>query len=263
MSSTTEQNVDMNDNTTTTTTTTTATNGQASAVKVNSRSNDQDAGVTQRRNEGTPFEFDSFFSDSFFRDPLSEFRRVSRRMDRLFDQMSRSFGMDWEPGFEFGRRWGVPAGTPAMLRQPESRTDTLEAPEASAVEGPASSQKWVSRMPEMGKWSWAPVCNLVEKDNEFQLEAELPGIAKDQVNVEVVGDTLRISGESKSERKEEKDQYHLYERSFGSFQRSLRLPQNAEKDQIRAEFKDGLLTVHIAKNKAVENANQSQRIAIQ
>lgn len=94
---------------------------------------------------------------------------------------------------------------------------------------------------------WRPRMDLTETDGAFVVKMDLPGIEKDQVNVQVEDSTLTVSGERREEKKEEKENYLRMERSYGSFYRSIPLPKTAQVDQVKAEFANGVLTVHIPK----------------
>lgn len=87
--------------------------------------------------------------------------------------------------------------------------------------------------------------NVSETDQEFRVTAELPGVAEEDIDVTVDGDTLTIRGEKKFEQESggEKENYHFVERSYGTFQRSLRLPYTLDPDQVRAQFRNGVLTL--------------------
>ena len=93
----------------------------------------------------------------------------------------------------------------------------------------------------------SPAVDLCEDEKSFSITAELPGVKKEDVTVEVQDDVLSIRGEKKSEREEKKDRSHWVERSFGAFSRSFALPPTAAGDQLTATFKDGVLTVEIPK----------------
>ena len=86
------------------------------------------------------------------------------------------------------------------------------------------------------------------RGKEYLVKAELPEIRKEDLTVTVENGMLTISGERKFEQEEKKRKYHRVERSYGSFTRSFTLPGDADGNKIEAEFKDGLLQVHIAKN---------------
>jgi HSP20 family protein len=102
--------------------------------------------------------------------------------------------------------------------------------------------------------------DVSETENEVRICAELPGVSQDDVEVSLDDDVLTIRGEKKLERKDEKENYHFMERSYGTFQRSLRLPFRVEPDQVQADFNNGVLTVTLPKTKAQD---RSRRIQIQ
>jgi HSP20 family protein len=94
---------------------------------------------------------------------------------------------------------------------------------------------------------WVPAMDLVETDDEFVLRADLPGLSENDVNIELDDNVLTISGERKSEHEERKEGYYRVERSSGSFQRSLTLPEGVSADAIRAQFDKGVLEVRVPK----------------
>lgn len=92
----------------------------------------------------------------------------------------------------------------------------------------------------------APRMNVSENDDEIEVEAELPGVAEQDVRVELADDVLTIRGEKKATH--ENKSVHMIERSFGSFSRSIRLPYPVNPDQVHAEFDHGVLTVTLPKS---------------
>ncbi len=96
----------------------------------------------------------------------------------------------------------------------------------------------------------APVIDLDENDSHYTLSAELPGVDRDDVTIELADGTLTIRGEKKSEREEKTERSRYAERSYGAFSRSLPLPRDAESDpaRIEASFKDGVLTVKVPRS---------------
>lgn len=106
---------------------------------------------------------------------------------------------------------------------------------------------------------WSPTVDISEDDNEFLIKAELPGLKREDVKVTVEDGVLSISGERKVEKEEKTKKYHRVERSYGSFVRSFSLPEGADPAKVQADFKDGLLNVHIAKNPKA----QPKTVAIQ
>ncbi|WEK51031.1 MAG: Hsp20/alpha crystallin family protein [Candidatus Kaistia colombiensis] len=97
-----------------------------------------------------------------------------------------------------------------------------------------------------------PQINVSETDTEIRITAELPGVAEKDVDVMLDDDVLTIRGEKRLEQKEDKENYHFVERSFGRFMRSIRLPQSVNRDQVRANVENGILTVVLPKNAAQE-----------
>jgi HSP20 family protein len=109
---------------------------------------------------------------------------------------------------------------------------------------------------------WAPVVEASETPDEFTVTAELPGIKMEDVTVECENGTLMIRGSKKEERKEvEADRkFHLWERSYGEFQRSFTFPSAIREDKIIAEYQNGVLTVHLPKT--AEAKTRAKKIAI-
>jgi HSP20 family protein len=94
---------------------------------------------------------------------------------------------------------------------------------------------------------WVPAMDLVETDDHLVLRADLPGLSKDDVEIEVKDNVLTVSGERKAEHEEKADGFYRVERAFGAFSRSLTLPQGIDADSINAEFTDGVLEIRIPK----------------
>jgi len=99
------------------------------------------------------------------------------------------------------------------------------------------------RMPAMV----VPRLDVSETDQEIQIAAELPGIDEKDIEVTLTDDVLTIRGEKKTETEQKKRDYHLIERSQGTFMRSLRLPVAVDASKVKASFKDGVLTLAIPK----------------
>ena len=95
---------------------------------------------------------------------------------------------------------------------------------------------------------WSPLVDITEDEKEYLIKAELPEVKKEDVKLTVQDDVLTISGERKSEKEEKSKKYHRIERSYGSFVRSFRLPEDADGSKVAAEYKDGVLTVHLPKS---------------
>ena len=100
---------------------------------------------------------------------------------------------------------------------------------------------------EFSTRSWAPPVDIYETEDAIVLKAELPGVDAKDVEVRVEDNTLYLKGERKFEKEVKEQNYHRVERSYGSFARSFSLPNSISADQVKAEFKDGLLTLTMPK----------------
>lgn len=104
-----------------------------------------------------------------------------------------------------------------------------------------------------GRWNesalttWAPAVDIFETENELVVKADLPDIAEKDLDVRVENNMLTIQGERKFEETVDKDNYLRVERAYGSFTRSFALPNTVDADKIRAEYKNGVLTVQLPK----------------
>lgn len=96
-------------------------------------------------------------------------------------------------------------------------------------------------------FDWSPSVDITETPEEFQIKAELPEVKKEDVKIRVENGMLSISGERKQEKEEQNKKWHRVERSYGSFLRTFTLPENVDESKVRAEFKDGLLTMRLPK----------------
>jgi HSP20 family protein len=94
---------------------------------------------------------------------------------------------------------------------------------------------------------WMPAMDLVETDDHFVLRADLPGLAEGDVSIEVEDNVLTVSGERKAEHETTKEGYHRVERAFGSFSRSLTLPEGVDAESVTASFDRGVLEIRIPK----------------
>lgn len=95
---------------------------------------------------------------------------------------------------------------------------------------------------------WSPQVDITEDDKEYLIKADLPEMKKDEIKVDVEEGVLTISGERKTEKEEKNKKFHRIERSYGSFERCFTLPDDADGTKIKADFKDGVLKVHLPKN---------------
>jgi len=147
------------------------------------------------------------------------------------------------PAFPAGRFFGLsPFATMAMMREFSEEMDRLCRANGSALE------------------AWTPTVDVQRSNGDLVVTAELPGLKKEEVKVEVTDDALIIEGERKREHKEEQEGYHRYERSFGRFYRSIPLPQGAKPDQAKAELNDGVLKISVP---APEVKKKVRQIAVE
>jgi HSP20 family protein len=94
---------------------------------------------------------------------------------------------------------------------------------------------------------WMPAMDLVEAEDHFVLNADLPGLGEDDVSIEIRDGTLTVSGERKHEHEQKERGYYRVERTFGRFSRSLQLPEGIDPDSVSAEFDKGVLSIRIPK----------------
>lgn len=104
---------------------------------------------------------------------------------------------------------------------------------------------------------WLPSVDISETDTEYYIQAELPGLNKGDVKITLEDGVLTLQGERKQEKEEKGTRYHRVERSYGRFVRSFALPDSVDEAKVSAEFKDGVLQIHLpkseqAKPKAIE-----------
>ena len=99
---------------------------------------------------------------------------------------------------------------------------------------------------------WAPAADVSETDGEYLIKAELPEVRKEDVSITVQDGVLTLAGERKQEKVEEQEKIHRIERFYGSFARRFALPENADEQGIRAESRDGVIVIHIPKQRVVE-----------
>lgn len=106
-------------------------------------------------------------------------------------------------------------------------------------------------------WIASPAVDFVERDDAYEVHADLPGLDERDVEVKVAGDVLTIKGETHEEKDEKKPDFHLRERRFGAFERAFRVPEGVETDKIDASFRKGVLTVMLPKSAAAKKPVRS------
>jgi len=151
---------------------------------------------------------------------------------------NRSSEIFFQPMFPFGRFFGLSPF--AMMRE---FTDVMD----RVFRGNSS---------EMEVQSWTPVMDVQRCEGNLVVSAELPGLKKEDLKIQVTDEALVIEGERKQEHKEDHEGYHRWERNYGHFYRSMPLPQGAKTDQVKAELKDGVLKVSIPAPEVTKKGRQ-------
>jgi HSP20 family protein len=103
------------------------------------------------------------------------------------------------------------------------------------------------------KQDWNPSLNLAETENSLMAELEVPGINPEDIDVSVTGEMLTVEGEKKQEASREDMNYHLLERVYGKFSRSIKLPTRVDPERVQACYKDGILQITMAKPQTVKS----------
>ncbi len=113
------------------------------------------------------------------------------------------------------------------------------------------------RFPSTFEQDWVPSLDLSDTGDSLVAELEVPGMDSKDIDISITGNVLTVSGEKKRKREEKEHNYHLVERSYGNFVRSVRLPSTVDPDRVEASYKDGILTITMdkveqAKTKKIE-----------
>ncbi len=95
--------------------------------------------------------------------------------------------------------------------------------------------------------TWTPPVDVRETEEAFTVTAELPGLSREDIQITLENNILRLTGERKFERDEKQENYHRIERSYGAFTRSFALPSQVDAERVQANFKDGVLTITVPK----------------
>ena len=124
-----------------------------------------------------------------------------------------------------------------------------------------------NRDEEMSLGAWLPPVDIAEDKDKLTLTAELPGFKENQIEVQMEGGVLTLRGERKFEEEKEGRNFHRVERSYGQFVRSFTLPNNVDREQIKANFADGLLKIELpkreeAKPRQIKITGDSEKRAI-
>ncbi len=108
---------------------------------------------------------------------------------------------------------------------------------------------------------WTPLVDITEDEKEFLLKVELPGVSREDVKVTVTDGVLYLTGERRFEKDEKEKKHHRIERAYGSFMRSFTLPEATPADKVAAEFKDGVLLVHLPKTSTPKPSPMEVKVA--
>jgi len=109
--------------------------------------------------------------------------------------------------------------------------------------------------------AWAPLVDISETPKEYLVKADLPGVRKEDLKVDVDNGVLTVSGERKSEQEDKDARLHRIERSFGAYSRSFSVPEDVLEEGITAECKDGILVIHLPKTDLKKTS--TRQIAVQ
>lgn len=107
---------------------------------------------------------------------------------------------------------------------------------------------------------FTPAVDIVEKDREYLVKAQLPGVRKEDVKVELLNGVLTLTGERKYEKEEKTEKMHRVETAYGAFTRSFVVPEDVLAEKIAADYKDGILTVHLPKTDIKKPATKTIRV---
>jgi HSP20 family protein len=105
----------------------------------------------------------------------------------------------------------------------------------------------------IGESEWSPMVDVAEDDKNYVVKVELPEMKREDIKVSLDQGVLSISGERKFEKKENGKKYHRVERAYGSFLRSFALPDDADASHVDAQYRDGVLTVNVAKSEKAKS----------
>jgi HSP20 family protein len=99
---------------------------------------------------------------------------------------------------------------------------------------------------------WAPAVDVSETQHEIVLQAELPGMKKEDIDIQLTGDTLTLRGERKQESSERGEHFHRIERQYGGWQRTFQIEVPLDPQKVTASYEEGVLTVHLPKQESVK-----------
>ncbi len=109
---------------------------------------------------------------------------------------------------------------------------------------------------------WVPTVDISETDTAYLIKGEIPGVKKEDVKVTIEDGMITMRGERRQEKEDKGEKYHRIERSYGSFMRSFRMPDDAEEANVKAEFKDGMICVTLPKSETAKNKPKQIEVAV-
>jgi len=156
--------------------------------------------------------------------------------------------------------WGSNKGSDVAKREEDNPVSSLQRDVNRIFED--FWKRFDQPFAEFGHWAPdSPRTDVAETQSALEISIELPGIDQKEIDVSLTNNTLTIKGEKRNNREESNRGYHLSERSYGSFYRSIPLPAGVDTDKASAEFKNGVLIVTLPKTQ--EALSQVKKIAVQ
>jgi HSP20 family protein len=127
----------------------------------------------------------------------------------------------------------------------------------------ADIEKWMPGFGDAFATRWAPSLDVSETEHEYLIEAELPGVKIEDIEVEARDGTLRLSAKMQEQTETKEKRYLRQERRYGAYERTLALPEGVEAEKIRCEFTDGVLHCHLPKTEQAKAKTKGRKIAIE
>ena len=116
---------------------------------------------------------------------------------------------------------------------------------------------WKNNSEESSEMRFKPEVDIREKKNEYIIKVDIPGVKEDDIRLELINGQLVVSGEKTLEREtEEEGEYHLVERAYGSFQRTLSLPEDTDEEDIKAEFDNGVIKISLPRKEIAQSKEE-------
>lgn len=114
----------------------------------------------------------------------------------------------------------------------------------------------------LGVSDWTPSVDISETDTAYLIKGEIPGVKKEDIKVTVEDGMISMRGERHQEKEDKGEKFHRIERSYGSFMRSFRVPDDADESAVKAEFKDGMISVTLPKSEKARNKPRAIEISV-